>query len=153
MKTRARNVQVEMFLVTQRNPRMTPLQNDPQQQHGATNRKCRVPPAGKRSRDSESTCREFSKSSLASHVGSRKRDVAGRGGGPLPEVLPVLSGIHASGAGGTTTGAPTRPRVRPSPIQCTTETLSANPYRLCRLGNYRDPAIAGAAGAMVGRAP
>jgi hypothetical protein len=107
---------------------MTPLQNDPQQhQREAKNLEVRVPCGGKRSQDSESLRRELSKSGLASHVGPQKCDFAGRGGGPLPEVLTVPSGIRASEVGGTTAGAQSRTRVWPSRIQCTTEEVSRVP--------------------------
>ena len=61
---------------------MTPLQNDPQQhQRGAKGRKCRIPCGGKRSPDSESACRELSKSGLASHVGPHTCSLTSNSGG------------------------------------------------------------------------
>jgi hypothetical protein len=79
----------------------TPLQNDPQQhQREAKDLKFRGQRGGKRGPDSEAARRELSKSGLASHVGLQQCDFASRGGGPLPEVLPVLTGIRASGVGG-----------------------------------------------------
>jgi hypothetical protein len=97
--------------------KMTPLQNDPQQQQRETkHRKCRVTRGGKRSPDSESARRELSKSGLA-YFGSRKSDFASDSGR------------------GTTAGAPTRTRVRPNQNQCATETLSRTPYRSRYWGN------------------
>jgi hypothetical protein len=51
------------------------------------------------------------------------------GWGTTAGVLPVPSGIRASGVGGTIAGAPQCTRVRPGPIQCITEALSRTPYR------------------------
>jgi hypothetical protein len=91
---------------------MTPLQNDSQlHQRKANNRHFRTSRGGKRSPDSESECRELSKSGLASHFGPRTCDFTSNSGG------------------GTTAGAPTRTRVRPSRNQCTTEPSSSTPYR------------------------
>ena len=62
---------------------------------GGKNRKFRVPRGGKLSPDSESPRNLLQKSGLASHFGPQKCDFASRGGGPLPEVLTVPSGIRA----------------------------------------------------------
>jgi hypothetical protein len=56
-----------------------------------------APAEPKRSPDSDSARRELSKSGLASHFGPQTCDFASRGGGPRLEVLPVPSGIRASG--------------------------------------------------------
>jgi hypothetical protein len=58
---------------------------------GQQNSKCRVSGVSERSPDSDSPRKTLQKSGLASHVGPQKCDVASRGGGPLPEVLPVPS--------------------------------------------------------------
>jgi hypothetical protein len=61
---------------------------------GATNRTFRVSRGSERSPDSESVRRELSTSGLGSKFDPHKCDFTGRGGGPLPEVLPVPSGMR-----------------------------------------------------------
>jgi hypothetical protein len=92
--------------------RHTPLQNDPQQhQREAKHRTFRVSLTPDPSPDSDSARNLVQKSGLDSHVGPQQCDFASNSGG------------------GTTAGAPTRTRVRPSRNHCTTETLSRTPYR------------------------
>jgi hypothetical protein len=104
---------------------VTTLQNDPQQhQCGAENRKLRIQHAGRRSPNSESVCREISKSGLAPHCGPRNYD------------------FTSDSDGETTAGAPMCTRVRPSRIQGITETSLRKPLPLtgiCSLSGTHEP--------------
>jgi hypothetical protein len=96
-----------------RHHEMTPLQNDPQQhQRDAKHQKFRAPHGGKPSPDSESARKALQTSGLGSHIGPQTCDFTSNSGG------------------GTTAGAPTHARVRPSRNQCTTETISRTSYRV-----------------------
>jgi hypothetical protein len=93
---------------------MTPLQNDPQQhQHEAKKRKCRVSRGGKRSPDSESVRQELSKSGLASHLGSQKRDVTSNSGEGAPR-----RGHQRAPGPGQTGSSVLQNKYRERPIAC-----------------------------------